>query len=386
MGSNYKKPIIKISLFSIFITTLSIFPSIPVFASDYIPLFNGSNAYNLVATQLGFGFRVPGYTAHSDCASWIQSQLADRTDFISSQSFTKDSIQCQNILGKMNTGRTNIVIFAAHWDSRAVAEKDPDPLKQNLPIPGANDGASGVAVLLELARVLFPIKGTLTAEIWFLFLDAEDQGKSNNVYGIPNWDWCEGAKSFTSNIHNYYDEDTECIESFILLDMVGGTNLRFIQEYYYTDQGLYNDIWGIGQMLGYTTAFPNNPTKLGITDDHKYFDAIGIPSVDLIIDFRSGNLNWDHHHKQSDNLTNIDQTSLEITGKTLETYIDAFYTGKTPPDFNNPGFDWSSLYWVILVGAGVGAGTIVIVIINKIQYKRFLKMKENSLSNNESSN
>jgi hypothetical protein len=110
--------------------------------------------------------------------------------------------------------------------------------------------------------------------------------------------------------------------------MVGGTNLRFIQEYYYTDQGLYNDIWGIGQMLGYTTAFPNNPTKLGITDDHKYFDAIGIPSVDLIIDFRSGNLNWDHHHKQSDNLTNIDQTTWKSPAKLLRPISMLFIQGK----------------------------------------------------------
>lgn len=368
---------LRVSIFFVIIT-FSLFPKTPVSALDFTPLFNSTNAYNHIVTQLGFGYRVPGYTAHSDCADWIRNQLADRTDFIYTQSFTKDSIPCQNIVGKMNTGRTNIVIFAAHWDSRAVAEKDPDSSKRDLPIPGANDGASGVAVLLELARVLYPIKATITAEIWFLFLDAEDQGKSNNVYGIPNWDWCEGAKSFTANIHDYYDEDTESIDEFILLDMVGGTNLKFIQEYYYTDQGLYNNIWGIGQSLGYITAFPTNPPKLGITDDHKYFDAIGIPSVDLIIDFRSGNLNWDHHHQQSDNITYIDPASLEITGKTLEAYIDAFYTGKTPPDFDNPGFDWSSLYWVVLVGAGIGAGSLAIVIVNKIQYKRYLNQKADS--------
>ncbi|MFX1296537.1 MAG: M28 family peptidase [Promethearchaeota archaeon] len=325
--------------------------------------FNATNAYNYIISQLNFGYRVPGYPAHEDCANWIRSQLQDKVDLIIAHNFTiqkngQPAYNCQNILGKVNINKTDIVIIGAHWDSRAVAEKD--SINKSSPIPGANDGASGVAVLIELAQVLNQIKTILNAQIWFLFLDAEDQGSSAGLYGLQSWKWCEGSIAFNNEIETFYDPNNESLECFILLDMVGGTNLRFIDESYSTNL-LLNALFEEGQNLGYIEQFPTNPKSLQIVDDHIFFLQNGIPSADLIIDFINGQ--WTHHHKHSDNITNIDSNSLNITGRTVESFIKNYYIGL---DTENP--DWgpasyipvsSILLWVILIFGG----TLLVVFI-----------------------
>jgi len=335
--------------------------------------FNSSIAYNHIINQLNFGYRVPGTISHKNCAGYIYEQVLKYSDSVLYHNFTKDSINCFNILAKLNIHKSNIVIFGAHWDSRAVAEKDPDPNLKNLPIPGANDGASGVAVLLELARVLFDKKNQINAQIWFLFLDAEDQGLSNGMYGISNWNWCEGSKLFTENLNIFYNND-ENILCFILLDMVGGTNLRFIREYSYSSEKLYDDIWTIGKELGFETQFPKDPIYKTIIDDHMYFHAKNIPSIDLIIDFSSGNPYWNHHHKHSDDLINIDQFSLEVTGKTLERYIIKLFTSTNLPnydDLNNPLNP--IVYILIIIISGLGIGIFIIIL---IRFKKLRKINK----------
>ncbi len=242
-------------------------------------------------------------------------------------------INCSNLLFKLNEGNKNIIILGAHYDSRARATKDIDP---NLPVPGANDGASGCAVLLELARVLYSRRINLTCEIWFLFIDAEDQGLDYS-YGIPGWHWCEGSNRFVDNIYNFYNSSNEYFECMILLDMVGGTGLRFMNEESSTSS-LLNEIFQIGRQLGYTSAFPSSPESNRIIDDHVPFINYGIPSADLIINFLS-NSNWPHHHKTSDNLTYISNTSLMITGRTIEQFIyNNFYN---PFEYNYQGnYPW----------------------------------------------
>ncbi|MCG3221690.1 MAG: M28 family peptidase, partial [Candidatus Heimdallarchaeota archaeon] len=277
-------------------------------------------------SQLDFGFRVPGTTAHNNCADWISDQIDSYVDEASVHHFSiqvgsQPRYYCQNILGKINTNKNNIVILGTHWDSRNVAEKD--SYNQSQPIPGANDGGSGVGVLIELARVLSLYKDNLDCQIWFLFIDAEDQGYSLGMYGLEYWDWCEGSREFVDDIDEFYDSSSENFESFILLDMVGGTDLQFIREAN-SDQILHNRIFRVGQKLGYDSAFPDNPTVMSIIDDHIAFKDIGITVIDLIIDFVNGE--WEYHHTHLDNLDNIDPESLKTIGQTVESYLKTYYT------------------------------------------------------------
>ncbi len=312
--------------------------------------FNSSSAYSHISTQLDFGFRVPGTAEHENCAEWIGNQICSSVDEVVKHNFTiqkesQPSYDCQNILGKMNTDEKNIVILASHWDSRNVAEKD--VVNQSLPIPGANDGASGVGVLIELSRVLNSYKEFLDCEIWFLFLDAEDQGSSRGVYGLEGWNWAEGAKSFAEDIGNFYDAREE-IECFILLDMVGGFDLEFVKEHR-SNAKLHDAIFSLGQDLNYSIAFPNDPKEMSITDDHVPFYELGIPVIDLIIDFVASN--WTYHHTHSDNLENIDQESLKITGETIESFIKTYYSKGDNLSWNNGLF--SNNLTVIIVTIAV---------------------------------
>ncbi len=187
------------------------------------------------------------------------------------------------------------------------------------PVPGANDGASGSAVLVELAQNLYMMRENLSCQIWFVFFDAEDQGYDVGP-GISGWGWCEGSQQFVTEINNFYDSGTESFECMVLLDMVGGQNLKFINEQYSTSS-LLNEIFAIGRSLGYTTIFPRNPISQSILDDHVAFRNIGIPTADLIIKFWNRNPDWPYHHTTQDNLTYISNHSLEVTGRTVEQFI-----------------------------------------------------------------
>ncbi len=248
--------------------------------------------------------------------------------------FTVQSIDCQNVLFKLNEHLNNIVILSSHYDSRARATKDPDVLKRDDPIPGANDGASGCAVLIDLARIFYTLKDNLSCQIWFLFFDAEDQGYDYGP-GISGWDWCEGSNKFVEDIDFFFNSSYELFDAMILLDMVGGVNLEFINEQYSTSS-LIEELFEIGQQLGYTSEFPGSPTVASITDDHVAFINYGIPSADLIINFWN-NPSWPFHHTVNDDLTSISNNSLEVTGKTVEQFIynnylmqNKTYTGNYP--------------------------------------------------------
>ncbi|MHA1267427.1 MAG: M28 family peptidase [Candidatus Helarchaeota archaeon] len=326
--------------------------------------FNATRAYSYIDTQLKFGFRVPGTPAHDVCASWINQTLRTHLDEVLVQDFTiqklgQPAYYCQNLLGKLNANQSQIIILAAHWDSRAVAEKD--SFNKTEPIPGANDGGSGVAVLLELARVLNQVKEELTAQIWFLFLDAEDQGESYGMYGLEGWQWSEGALAFNQALGTFYDSRNETINSLILLDMVGGTSLCFIDEAHSTNT-LQQALFAEGQRLGYTNQFPFNPKSMTITDDHVPFLENGIPAVDLIIDFVNGP--WSHHHKHSDNLANIDLMSLNITGRTIESFIRVLTNDGELPDWGDPLNNdlWGQWFWPLLL-VGIFGGILILILL-----------------------
>ncbi|QEE16533.1 M28 family peptidase [Promethearchaeum syntrophicum] len=287
--------------------------------------FNSSFAYNNIETQLSFGDRIPGSNGSFDCAKNISSEMQKYGES-ALYNFSINGFQCNNIISRINPNKSQIVIFASHYDSRAVAEKDPNSSLRSEPIDGANDGGSGVAVMMEMARVIAEAKINWNVSFWFVFFDAEDQGESRGISGINGWDWCEGSEWMVEEMENqpniYFREgqSLDTIHSFILFDMVGGTNLKFIRESHSNDD-LTDEVFKIGNSLGYEVNFPLNGATRTYIDDHVPFAQKGIPTLDLIIEFDNLNCGWPYHHTSGDTIENISEESLEITGRTALQYV-----------------------------------------------------------------
>ncbi len=327
--------------------------------------FNKYDAYNYLVDQLNLGNRIPGTQARRDCANYFISEFQKIYSGYSyfSHNYSVLGVSCQDVLFKLNEQHKNIVIFGAHYDSRAKATKD--GIHPDFPCPGANDGASGCAVLIELADIFYKDKDNLDVQIWFLFFDAEDQGNDGHGYAIPNWDFCEGSQKFVEDISNYYNPGSESFDCMVLLDMVGGGNLQFINEIN-SRSSLLDELFIIGRSLGYTTAFPQNPISMSITDDHVAFNSLGIPTADLIINFWD-NPNWPYHHTTQDDITHVSRDSLEITGKTVEQFIYNNYYAYSTYHINYPwGGDYNPLtidmiiFIISLVGILIITGIIII--------------------------
>jgi hypothetical protein len=353
--------------------------------------FNKAYAYNLIQQQLMFGYRIPGTTASRNCVAWIVSEMF-KYGSAAAYNFTVGGIECQNVIAKVNQGHEKIVVFAAHFDSRKIAEKDPDPVKRNDPVPGANDGASGVAMMMEIARQISWSNIPWKYEFWFLFFDAEDQGSG----AISGWDWCEGSKWMADQMHtnpSFYfpaGKDLSSIHSFILFDMVGGTNLQFIIESQ-SNYELRQKIFSVGNELGYSHAFPQTGQSYSIIDDHVPFIQKGVPAVDLIIKFWDTSAGWPYHHTTSDSLENISQESLYITGHTILTFLSQVYDpdANPPPDWrlNNLFLNWfSSPINIAIICSIVGLiifGRILGKRIEKRQLTRLMKEEQEKTPENE---
>ncbi len=344
-----------------------LFPDSTVLNRDIELNFSNSNAYTFVKNQTeDIGYRIPGTPESQECIEFFISkfQQIDSNFTYVYHNFTVHNTNCCNVLFKMNEGYDNILILGAHFDSRVRATKDSHD--RSAPVPGANDGASGCAVLLELARVLYLRRVNLNCEIWFLFFDAEDQGLDNE-YGIEGWDWCEGSTKFVNEMGLFYNSSQEIFECMILLDMVGGSNLRFINELYSTSS-LLNEIFATGRSLGYINAFPTSPDSNRITDDHISFVSAGISSADLIINFWN-NPSWSYHHTTQDDLTHISEDSLEITGKTIEQFIynnfyaisGTFYRTNYPWNIDHNLIKIDLTDQIILYSLGIGLVGIVFI-------------------------
>ncbi|MFW9969487.1 MAG: M28 family peptidase [Candidatus Odinarchaeota archaeon] len=340
--------------------------------------FNRDNAYSYIEDQLNIGYRIPGTQERVNCTNYFKTKFLeiDSNFTYIIHNFTIYSTNCQNVLFKLNENYTNIVILGAHYDSRARATKD--LTNTSAPVPGANDGASGSAVLIELARNFYIRRENLSCQIWFVFFDAEDQGYDSG-YGIPGWGWCEGSEKFVSDINNFYDSEKESFENMILLDMVGGENLKFINEQYSTSS-LLEELFATGRSLGYTNEFPENPITQSIKDDHVAFVNNGIPSADLIIKFWDRNPDWPYHHTTKDNLTYISKSSLEATGKTVEQFIynnyindqNNSYQGNSPWNQDKNLLNQQILIFIITL---VGIAGIAIMVLSFA--KKGLEKKRN---------
>ena len=282
--------------------------------------FNGNNAYNLVKVQCDFGPRVPGTPAHSKCAEWLEQQLRDYCDSTIVQqaqvtTFDGTTLNIKNLIGIINPDADNRILLLAHWDCRPWADNDPDPAKHKEPVMGANDAASGVAVLLELARVMNDKKPTVGVDI--LLTDAEDWG-TNNV----EESWALGTQYWAKHPH---------VEGYsprfgILLDMVGAKGAKFskeIQSMQYAPS-VVNEVWDMAQQSGYGSYFDNNAGG-AITDDHIVVNQMGIKCID-IIDMRQGGDTgfFDGWHTTGDTLDKIDPTVLKVVGQTVANVIYSY--------------------------------------------------------------
>jgi len=293
-----KKPLIRIALVITVVAGLLVvgawfvlngWPSNP-------PGFDGQRAYQDVIHQVALGPRVPATAGHARIVTWIQDELEAAGWGTEVQQGDLLGHPIKNIIARRGTAGPWIIL-GAHYDTRMFADQDPDPAKTSQPVPGANDGASGVAVLLELARVLPP---DLPAQVWLVFFDAEDNGN------IPTWDWILGSRLFVERL-------TGSPEAVIIVDMVGDADLNLHLERN-SDPRLSTEIWEQAAALGYEDVFIATP-KHSMLDDHTPFLQAGIPAVD-IIDF-----DYAYWHTTHDTPDKVSPESLEAVGETLLVWL-----------------------------------------------------------------
>ena len=284
-----------------------------------VPNFNADSAYNYVKKQLEFGPRVPGSEAHAQCAEWFIDFFNEKADTVYVQDFRTrlyngKSIDGKNIIASFNPKAKKKILLAAHWDSRPFADHDPDRTKWNTPIDGANDGASGVGVLMEVARALK--ENPINTGIDIILFDLEDYGAPQYLNLMTNDDWALGSQYWSKNPHVY----NYSAYFGILLDMVGASNPRFPKEYYSQQlaPSLSNEIWRMARELGYDQYFIN---EIGhpINDDHIYVNVnANIPMIDLIhLEDNENSSFYPYWHTLNDNIHQIDPSTLGMVGNVV---------------------------------------------------------------------
>ena len=289
-----------------------------------VPNFNSDSAYFFVEQQVNFGPRVISSKAWDNCSKYLTNKLESYNAKVIVQqapitTYDQKNHTLRNIIGSYSPEKNNRIALFAHWDSRHVA--DYDTINTTQPILGANDGGSGVGVLLEIARNLDLKNPKIGVDI--IFFDAEDYGQpENSKFPIMNDSWCLGSQHWSKNPHkqNYF------AKYGILLDMVGGKDAEFWQESIssYYASNIIKKVWDVAHNIGYSNFFiyKNSPQ---IMDDHYYVNTIaGIPTIDIIEydPFSKTNFNK-HWHTHADNMNNVDRKTLKAVGQTV---MDVIYS------------------------------------------------------------
>jgi glutaminyl-peptide cyclotransferase len=275
---------------------------IPVSTSTATPAvsagkFDGPSALQYVQAQMAIGSRPTGSDASRKTGDYIVAQLREQGWQVEEQEFAYRGVQGRNIVGKAGAGP--VALIGAHYDTRRLADNDPDPALRTEPVPGANDGASGVAVLLELARVLD--KERLKNEVWLTFFDAEDNGR------LDGWEFIVGSQEMVGRL-------TVKPEMVVIADMIGDRDQQLYKEQN-SNPELVARIWDIAARLGYDEVFL--PTaKWSMMDDHTPFLQKGIPAVDLI-DF-----DYPYWHTTQDTTDKVAPDSLERVGRVLQVLLE----------------------------------------------------------------
>jgi Zn-dependent M28 family amino/carboxypeptidase len=258
-------------------------------------LFDGQRAYADVRTQVGFGSRVPGTEVHAKVLEWIRAQLKSAGWQVEIQESEALAHPVKNIVAKRNTESPQIVI-GAHYDTRMFADQDPEPAQNTNYVPGANDGASGVAVLLGLARSL----PEDMASVWLVFFDTEDNGD------FPGWDWILGSREFVRR--NLIQP-----RAAIVAEMIGDSDLNIYKERN-SNLELTDSIWTTAKGVGFEGKFIAE-YKHSMLDDHTPLMEAGIPAVD-IIDF-----DYAYWHTVQDKPDKVSAVSLQAVGETLRVWL-----------------------------------------------------------------
>ena len=262
-------------------------------------VFRGDRAYKDLEAQLDFGPRHPGSEGHKQIRTWLADQLDQAGWDVEVQEGELQGQPIYNLIATRENAE-EYLLLGAHYDTREFADQDPDPELRDEPVPGANDGASGVAVLLELARVLPPGQDPA---VRLVFFDAEDNGR------IQGQDWILGSSYYAGTM----DEHPEAV---VILDMIGDRELNIFQERTSTDW-LREQIWQSAADLGYDRFFLARE-KYSILDDHTPFLEAGVPAVD-VIDF-----DYPAWHTTGDTLDKVSQESLQIVGETILRWLETY--------------------------------------------------------------
>ena len=289
-------------------------------SSVAVPAFDADSAYSYVEKQVDFGPRVPNTEAHKACAAYLISELERHGAKIYVQeavlaAYNGERLNAKNIIGTFSPDKSRRVMLFAHWDSRPYADHDADEANHRKPIDGADDGGSGVGVLLEIARQIGMTAPDIGVDI--IFFDAED-------YGVPvfediymNDSWALGSQYWAKNPHipNYK------AEYGILLDMVGSKGATFYKEGFSVQYASMHveKVWSAARNLGYGKYFINANGD-PITDDHLFvIRGRGIPCIDIInLDPKGRNNGFGAHwHTINDNMSIIDRETLKAVGQTV---------------------------------------------------------------------
>ena len=275
--------------------------------SGGVPEFDSTSAFTFLEQQVDIGFRYPGSPEHKKLQKYLTGKLQDFGANVSLQPFdavltTGDTLHLINIIGNYNRGASKRVMLAAHYDTRPYADRDPDPANRDKPILGANDGASGVAVLLEIARLLGQSEPPVGVDI--VLFDGEDYGRE----GVPI-DYCLGSAHFARRLRGYRPS------AAIVIDMIGDRDLEIMMEGYSraASSELLGELFDIAEELGFE-QFRREKT-IAIIDDHLPLIQAGINAVDLI-DF-----DYEYWHTLEDTPDKCSPGSLEAVGKVLLHYI-----------------------------------------------------------------
>ncbi len=322
------------------------------------PAFCADSAYAFCEAQCDFGPRTMNSQAHDDCSTWIMEKFKSYGMSVTPQQtllkgYDGTMLRATNIIASYRPELTDRILICAHWDSRPWADNDPDEANHRKPVLAANDGASGVAVMLELARLLREYGGAgarghedtsaadtsratsasdsilapphlrtpappLTLGVDFICFDAED-------WGTPQWDdtpsdgdtWALGAQYWAANPH----VDGYTARYGILLDMVGGQGAQFYQEQQslHYARSIVDKVWRASQVVGFGSFFPSRE-GVGITDDHLPVNRVAkIPCIDIIPYYpdcpqSSFGPTW---HTVNDDMAHIDRNTLQAVGQTL---------------------------------------------------------------------
>ena len=274
--------------------------------------FDGETARGYVKAQLDFGARVPGTEAARKTGDWIVAQMRTRADTVIEQRWTHvtakgDTLPLRNIFARFRPQASTRILYVTHWDSRPVSDQAEDPTKRSLPVPGANDGASGVGLFIALGDVLKKTPPTVGVDL--LFVDGEDYG----TFGPPDVDVLIGSTYFAEHLPAGYQPIFG-----VLFDMIGDADLSIPQESNSVTRApeVVSRVWDTAAKLGYQRYFP--PTLgYAVTDDHVPLLDKGLRVIDVIdLDYLGppGSGKPNYHHTPEDTLDKVSAQSLKVVG------------------------------------------------------------------------